>query len=247
MTPLDRVKPDDTAASVGWIYEIDPFAADRQRRAVRRTAMGRFSHESAAVLGDTVYLTEDSYQGHFWKFVPERAGDLSAGKLYAYRAGDRSWLPVEDVYNARPEATAAGATPYNRLEDLKIGPDGQIYLAETGAHWAGDKFGRVRRFDPVSNTMEIWLEGDGKVMAQPDNLLFDRQGRLLVAEDQYGMNVTAYGPNELLRVSPDKRAESLLAVRRDGEPSGPSWGPGGVLFLSVMAAQHSGLLAIRGL
>ncbi len=248
MELTDRVTPGDPAARVGWMYEIDPLATDKTRRAKRRVALGRFSHESAAVWNDReVFMTEDAYQGHFFKFVADHPKDLSRGKLFAYKAATRSWLPIKDVYNARPEADAAGATPYNRLEDLQIGPDRKIYLAETGYQTAGDAYGRVLRFDPATNETEVWLEGDGTTMAQPDNLLFDPQGRLLICEDQFTSNLESHGSNELLRVAQDKAVTRLLAVRPDAEPSGPSWGPDGVLFLSVMAGPNSGLLAIRGL
>ncbi|MBM3270610.1 MAG: DUF839 domain-containing protein [Candidatus Sericytochromatia bacterium] len=246
MALTDRVSPGDTAAEVGWMYEIDPFEPNPARRTVRRQAMGRFSHESAAILGDAVYLTEDAYDGHFFKFVPDRSNDYSRGKLFAYQAGSKSWLPVGDVYNARPEATAAGATPYNRLEDLQVGPDGLIYLAETGNLAKGDTFGRILRFDPATGEMRTYLEGGPDAFAQADNLAFDDRGRLLICEDQFDANVARYGSNEVVRAAGGK-VESLLAVRRDGEPSGPSRGPDGLLYLSVMAKANSALLAIRGL
>lgn len=248
MDLADRVTPGDAAAEVGWIYEIDPLATDPTRRAIRRQALGRFSHESAVVWNDReIYLTEDAYDGHLYKFVAERPQDLSHGTLYAYKADIRSWLPIRDPLNARPEADAVGATPYNRFEDLQVGPDRKIYIAETGAPGKGDLYGRILRFDPATNGMEVWLEGDGKHLAQPDNLLFDSRGRLLICEDQYGQNLGKFGSNEMLRVEPDMTLTRLAAVRHGGEPSGPSWGPDGVLFLSVMADRNSGLLAIRGL
>jgi secreted PhoX family phosphatase len=191
-------------------------------------------------------MTEDAAGGHFFKFVPERSADLARGKLFAFRAADRSWLQIADVRNARPEASSAGATPYNRLEDLQVGPDGALYLAETGYLPAGDAFGRILRFDPVTGEMRTHLEGDGKIMAQPDNLAFDPQGRLLVCEDQYDENVAQCGLNQVLRYE-GAAATELLAVRQGGEPSGPSWGPGGLLYLTVMARAQSAVLAIRGL
>ncbi|MCH2107751.1 MAG: DUF839 domain-containing protein [Polyangiaceae bacterium] len=48
-------------------------------------AMGRFEHENSIVMPDqkTVYLSQDSTNGVFFKFVATTAGDLSAGTLYA--------------------------------------------------------------------------------------------------------------------------------------------------------------------
>ena len=52
---------------------------------VKRYALGRFEHENAVVMPDqkTVYLSQDSTNGVFYKFVADSAGDLSAGTLYA--------------------------------------------------------------------------------------------------------------------------------------------------------------------
>jgi hypothetical protein len=52
---------------------------------VKRFAMGRFSHENAVIMPDkrTVYQSDDGTDTVFFKFVADRAGDLSAGTLYA--------------------------------------------------------------------------------------------------------------------------------------------------------------------
>lgn len=52
---------------------------------VKRYALGRFEHENAVVMPDqkTVYLSQDSTNGVFYKFVADTAGDLSAGTLFA--------------------------------------------------------------------------------------------------------------------------------------------------------------------
>lgn len=68
----------------GWVFEVDAGAADlgppRQL-----PKLGRFNHEAAAVdpRSGIVYLTEDRVDGLFYRFVPQRAGDLSSGRLQA--------------------------------------------------------------------------------------------------------------------------------------------------------------------
>lgn len=51
----------------------------------KRFALGRMSHEIAAIMPDkkTVYLTSDGNGQAFFKFVADTAGDLSVGTLYA--------------------------------------------------------------------------------------------------------------------------------------------------------------------
>ena len=67
----------------GFIVEIEN-ASSSEPDFLRHLAMGRFSHENAAVMPDerTVYLTDDGYETVLFKFVADTAGDLSAGTLY---------------------------------------------------------------------------------------------------------------------------------------------------------------------
>ena len=244
-----RIKPTDAPASWGWIYEISPQGGTPAGQARRLTAMGRFSHESAEVVGDReVYLTEDFDPGFLYKFVADRPRDLSSGKLYAYERTKARWLPITDLVNAHHAAEAAGATKFVRLEDVKRGPDGGIYFAETGHFKWNDKFGRVWRLDPKTSRAEVYIEGDGVTMAQPDNLLFDRQGNLIVCEDQYDENREQYGLNEVLRYDRRRVATRLASTPKGSEPTGPFLLPGGrSMVLSVMWGDRSGLVAIDGI
>ena len=211
--------------------------------------MGRYSHESAEVMPDqrTVYLTEDYDPGFFWKFVADRPRDLSTGKLYAYQREKAAWIAIKDVVNAHRAAERAGATKFVRLEDVKRGPDGALYVAETGHFKWNDKFGRVLKLDPKTNRMTTFAEGDGTWLAQPDNLVFDGQGRLLVCEDQYPENVDQFGPNELLRREPDGSWTRLLATAKGSEPSGPSFTPDmRQLYMSVLWGAKSGIVVLAG-
>ena len=67
-----------------YIVEItDPTTATPIPQ--KRYAMGRFEHENSIVMPDqrTVYLSQDSTNGVFYKFVANTVGDLSTGTLYA--------------------------------------------------------------------------------------------------------------------------------------------------------------------
>lgn len=88
----------------GYIVEItDPLSATPRPK--KRYALGRFSHENAAVMPDerTVYLSDDGYGAVLFKFVADAAGDLSRGTLYAAKLRqdtDQGGQPVRDARRA---------------------------------------------------------------------------------------------------------------------------------------------------
>ncbi|QJD71825.1 alkaline phosphatase PhoX [Marinobacterium sp. LSUCC0821] len=71
---------------VGWNVEItDPKGKATPRKL---TTLGRFSHENVSVMNDqkTVYQSDDGTNTVFFKFVADKAADLTAGTLYAAKA-----------------------------------------------------------------------------------------------------------------------------------------------------------------
>lgn len=106
----------------GWVVEIDPHAPTQAP--VKRTALGRFKHESAttALARDgraVVYSGDDEYFAHVYKFVSSesfRPTDrkhsrrlLDSGVLYTARFdedGRGEWLPL--VFGHGPLTTAGG-------------------------------------------------------------------------------------------------------------------------------------------
>lgn len=108
----------------GWVTEIDPFDPDWMPR--KRTGMGRFRHENAAVAvakdGRVVaYMGDDAQDSCVYKFVSRGRYDpanrnanrdlLEDGDLYVANFGNGTWLLLDHARN-------------KKLQDAK-GPDGQ--------------------------------------------------------------------------------------------------------------------------
>ncbi len=100
----------------GWVTEIDPFAPDS--KPIKRTALGRFKHESAAVTEAgghvVVYSGDDENLDYVYKYVSARPwsqmraqgiSPLDEGTLYVAKfldgeatkdgKGNGRWLPLE--------------------------------------------------------------------------------------------------------------------------------------------------------
>lgn len=204
----------DGYIDTGWLVEIDP-----QTRQVlqfgtgapqKLWALGRMSHENAVVSAvdqKTVYYGEDDPNGCLYKFVATNAGNLSSGTLYVLKLGSAlsagnpvsntgTWQVVpnstqNDRNNTFNLAASLGATIFNGIEDVEIGPDNKIYFASKG-------HGRIYRFTDngtgvasfetyvggmsysinhsSGTTTEAWGTGN-------DNLAFDGDGNLWVLQD----------------------------------------------------------------
>ena len=106
----------------GWVVEIDPF--DPQSTPKKRTALGRFKHESATPILNAdghvvIYSGDDEVFQHLYKFVsakPYIKGEatehlLDDGTLYAARFdadGSTHWLPL--IFGDGPLSAENGFT-----------------------------------------------------------------------------------------------------------------------------------------
>jgi secreted PhoX family phosphatase len=222
-------KPSEDYPDEGFVWEVNI----RTGAKVRRDALGRFSHEGAIIAGRAVYLTEDDLDGGcLYRFVPRRWGDLSEGSLQALDSTRRRWVPVSDPYNARAEAILGGATVFGRLEGMAVAGPERIFIAETSPG-RETPFGQVLKLNPRTREVRSFLRCDGAAVASPDNLGIGPGGFLYVFEDKPADQLAAFGANKIVRVLPD-RGVIPFALVHGGEPTGPAFGPGGKLFLSVM-------------
>ena len=198
-------------AGRGLMFEIflsrnDPTVADS---VVARPALGAKAHEGNRfdAQGNHYGISEEN-PGFVFKFVPDRRGDLSTGQLYALRitqpTGDRTgnaeWIPLDRdavQVDAQAAALAAGATGYNRPEDVEIATssgnsrDGAntLYVALTGRSAPADN--RVIAIDLggkspfVYDYVRIGLNAPAD-FDMPDNLALNKSGDLYIAEDPGG-------------------------------------------------------------
>ncbi|MCQ6279993.1 alkaline phosphatase PhoX [Bacillus sp. EB600] len=181
-------------------YEINPNTGE----AKPLPAFGARSNEGIRFDQEgNLYGISEQHDGHIFKFVPDQKGDLSSGQLYALkvtdatpdRTGNAVWLPLDRQavqVDSHAAATAAGATEFDRPEDVEIatstgnnrGGQNTMYVALTGED-------RVIAIDLNKDTAQVRTYVKAGVNApadfkMPDNLALDKNGNLFITEDPGG-------------------------------------------------------------
>lgn len=195
----------------GKVYETYPMGG----AAVPRRAMGRFKHEAAAVDPQrrVVYLTEDEPDGRFYRFVPDRWPDLSAGTLQVMRGGDDTsgsftWAPVPHP----------GGKPTPTRHQV---PGAKVFNGGEGCYYANDMVwfttkgdSRVWQVDLIAGRFQLAYD-DNLVKAGPapltgvDAITGSSSGDLYVAEDSGNM--------EICMITPEGTVSPFLRVK--GQPA----------------------------
>ena len=122
----------------GWVVEIDPYNAGQQP--VKRTALGRFKHESVAVVVGkdrrvVAYMGDDQQFDYIYKFVSsedhvklryEGESPFDHGKLYVARfnddfTGDWLELTIDDSRLSSNFSSQAEVLTYARLAADELG------------------------------------------------------------------------------------------------------------------------------
>ena len=270
--------PDYPSAKAGLVYELIPSASDPSvlERVVARPAIGSKSHEGMRFdKQGNLYSISERNPGYIFKFTPDRKGDLSSGQLYVLkitsptgdRTGEAEWIPLDRnavQVDASAAADRAGATGYNRPEDVEIatstgnnrGSINTLYVAVTGL--SGPTDNRVIAIDlrePAGGSAHstAFVYDYVKVgvnttsdFSMPDNLALDPAGNLFVAEDPGGSFASKRNGDDIWLARPSNGPHSAASsVERfasltdcDAEPTGIYWEKGGDrLFVNV---QHRG-------
>jgi secreted PhoX family phosphatase len=240
----------------GKVWEMDPTTF----QVTPRPALGLKSHEGSRLdRQGNVYGISETNPGFIFKFTPDTYADLSSGQLYALRitnptgdrVGDAEWIPLDRAavqVDANAAAAAAGATGYNRPEDVEIGtssgddhgPDDILYVAVTGPsnpvdnrviaidlHEARGSNNRSTAF--VYDYVKWGLNVAQADFEMPDNVALDRDGTLFITEDP------ATAPNT-------KRGDDIWVARPPtGKPHQPAVSVERFASLTDCSAEPTGI------
>lgn len=223
----------------GYVWECDPFG---RAEAIPHPAMGRFQHEAVAAEATErrLYLTEDVGDGGFYRFTPDRWGDLSTGLLEIAVVDERGHVGWSEVPDPDP-VLQDGATPTRHQVDDATPFDGGEGIVVHGGHvfftTKGDN--RVWDYDVRRERLSILYDADqdpGRQLTGVDNIDASRNGDLLIAEDGGNM--------EIVVITSRGTASPLLRIvgQDESEIAGPAFSPDGArLYFSSQRGEGVGV------
>ncbi len=211
----------------GNVWECDPFGGFIP---LRLPALGTFRHEAAAVdpVSGIVYLTEDQFDGRFYRFTSDGLTlgglpDLTTGSLQVAEVidgleGRVRWHDVSDPAGVvvPTRLQVAASTPFDQGEGLWF-DSGFVYLATTGDN-------RIWAYDVRNEEITVLYDDDffsEPILKGVDNLTVSPRGDIIVAEDGDDMQLVALTPNG--------DVEPILQVigHDNSEITGPAFDPSG--------------------
>ena len=252
----------------GYVFEV-PAAAEELVQAVPVRGMGRFEHEACAVDEKTgiVYMTEDRYHSLFYRYVPEKPGDLLAGghlqalvvdkhpslpthnwtATPSMRIGEplsAHWIDFDDPdpleNTLRDDGERRGAATFARGEGLCVAGDRFAFTCTIGGP---DRLGQIFTYKPTSadaGELELIAESQrDSLLRNADNLTVAPWGDLIVCED-------TSGHCGLVGIRPDGSQYAIGDnAHSRSEMAGVCFSPNGeTLFVNI---QHPGMtIAITG-
>jgi secreted PhoX family phosphatase len=230
-------------APSGRVHECDPLGA---RSAVVRPAMGVFEHEAVAIdeVRQHAYLTEDVPDGRFYRFVYERAEDLSSGRLEVAEVtgggaeGAVVWHEVSDP-SAESEETrfqVATSTAFDGGEGIWL-HEGVVFFSTKGDN-------RIWAYETDTSVLSILYDAatsSTPILTGVDNITVSPSGDVLVAEDGGDMQIVA--------ITPDGGLLPIVQVtgQAESEITGPAFDPSlRRLYFSSQRGFDGGDILARG-
>jgi len=195
-----QTKEGDFEKNHGYAFEVPATTTAKVADPIPLKGMGRFSHEAVAIdpKSGVVYLTEDIYDGLFYRFVPRKYGKLhqggrlealaikgqkrvdtrnwpgiSRGRFPSGKPREVEWIPLEDIDSPeddlRIRGYANGAAKFARGEGIWFG-DRELYFACTngGRIQSGQVF-RYRPSEFEGTTKEQTSPGTLELFVEPNN------------------------------------------------------------------------------
>ncbi|WP_309386378.1 alkaline phosphatase PhoX [Cerasicoccus frondis] len=246
-------------ADHGYAFEVTPTLTPALEKATPLKAMGRFRREAVAIDPQTsiVYQTEDLGDSSFYRFIPDKPGQLNSGKLQALvikngPADTRNnpgatmtfplnesfsvdWVDINDVESPnddlRLQAQKKGAAIFARTEGIWMG-DGEMYFACTTG--GPQMFGQIFRLKPgheqQPDQLELFIEShNSELMQNADNLVVAPWGDVLICEDSNAPH------KRLVGVTPQGEIYHLAkCVYSSSEIAGACFSPDGkTLFFNI--------------
>lgn len=195
----------------GYVFEVP---AGGLGSPVPLRGLGRFKHEAALLhpASGVVYLTEDDAFAGFYRFVPNRSGQLAgAGRLEMLGVVGHSgldmrrghapgttwsvrWVPIAEPDPANAggagstylQGFAAGGATFTRLEGITFSR-GLVYFDSTSGGDVGE--GQIFVYDPAAETLRLVYESPGRAaLTGPDGLAASPRGGIVVCEDGSGVS-----------------------------------------------------------
>jgi secreted PhoX family phosphatase len=193
----------------GYVFEV-PSGAEEAAIALPLKGLGRFVHEAVAVDPGTgiVYETEDEDRAAFYRFVPSRTGELTAGCLQALavkgiprcdtsrgrvvgRAVEVEWVEIAAPDPGPGEATCygqaarGGGASFRRLEGAWWSPqDRAVYFTATEGGEAQSGQIWAHRPGSAGGTLTLVYESPAPdALMKPDNVTVSPTGGILLCED----------------------------------------------------------------
>ncbi len=216
----------------GFAFEVEVRTKQGIQRPRPLKALGRFIHEGVAVLPEknVIYQTEDQSDSMFYRFLPEKPGDLTNGKLQCLALvgkpgfdtrnwreqklleGEKApveWIDLEDVdtkkNDLRLQGFQKGGARFANAEGIAYG-GGAVYF---DCIFGGpNKAGQIWRYFPSPH------EGTDQEKQEPAQLelfLEPNNKRLLYNPDQ--MTISPWGDLFICEDNPQRKFLWGITIR----------------------------------